>query len=68
MSKWSLAFVTLSRIEKTKPKNHESTLEETWPDHVICSTVTATKLPLCCCIFQKRNNKKETCRIILLNY
>jgi len=34
--------------KESKPKGHESILEETRPDHAISSTVTSTKLPLCC--------------------
>jgi len=41
---WTLMDLsgTLRDVEwniKTKPKDHESTLEETWTNHVICSTV-----------------------------
>jgi len=39
-----------------KPKDHESTWEETWPDYAISNAITATKLPLCS-VFQKKNNK-----------
>jgi len=32
--------------KKPKSKGHGSTLEETWPDYVIYSAVTSTKLPM----------------------
>jgi len=45
-------------------------LEETRPDHVIFSSVIATKLPLCCIIWKK--NKSEICGflkfVVLLNF
>jgi len=43
--------------ERTKPKGYGSTLEEMRLNHAIISVVTATKLPLCCIIRKKNNNK-----------
>jgi len=48
--------------QKTTTKGHGSMLEETRPDHVVSSTVTATKLPLSRIILKmKMKNKKEKC-------
>jgi len=46
---------------KKTTEGHESTLEETWADYAIRSTVTAIKLPLCCVNLKKNNNKKDKC-------
>jgi len=45
-----------------KPKGHGSTLEETWPNYLIYSAVTSTKLPLCCIILKRRWWRKTTNR------
>jgi len=41
------------KLKLKKPKVHGSTLEETQPDCAVSSTLTATKLPLCCIILKK---------------
>ena len=52
---------------KSKLKGRGPTLEETWPDHAIRSSVAITKLPLGRAILKKKkknnnnNNKKEKC-------
>ena len=54
--------------EPAKPKGRGPTLEETWPDHAIRSSVAITKLPLGHDILKKKkkkkNNKKEKCDIL----
>jgi len=42
---------------KPQPKGHGFTLEKMWPDHLIYSAVTATKLSLWCVIQKRRRTR-----------
>ena len=56
--------LSVGQVQQTaKMKGHRPTLEETWPDHAIKSSIAITKLPLGCDIRKKKkmNNKKEKC-------
>ena len=54
-SVWSSLLVG---YKKAKLKGHGPTLEETWPDHAIRSSIAIFKLPLGCDI-QKTKKKKN---------
>ena len=56
---WSSPLV--GYIKKQKRRGRGPTLEETWPDYGIRSSVAITKLPLGLDILKKNNNKKEKC-------
>ena len=56
--------LSVGQVQQTaKTKGHGPTLEETWSDHAIKSSIAITKLLLGCDIRKKKkmNNKKEKC-------
>ena len=48
-----------SPLVRAKPKGRGPTLEETWPDHAIRSSVAITKLPLGRDILKKEEEEEK---------